>query len=808
MMSARILPYPLSNTMIYPLQRWGINSILSSYTRLSYFSYRSHLFSSTTTSTSSTTNYYTILGIPETASTQEIKTAFRKLAKLYHPDIQSSSSTTTSSTSTNTIPPDQFITILIAYEQLNNPRLRAQYNQQLAILRQQQTTIASKRRTSVYNTYSSYYRSNENNHYQTNEQTATSSSSSSSSSKVMYDDTSMDNPNYVFGGYNCIARRAAKYGENSVWQALFEANTGPLFQSYGVQSFPYAFELDERNHMTISNDIIQMCIGTGTFLGSVRGYGLEKLASNESSTTLLPSQQQKDTYSQEVSNTIAGSSTNTNKSNENTVIGTYDRLEFHYQGKLLASAVMYGTPFSVHENNEASIDRDEEIINDYITIYRHYEDGSRGLPLAHILSSQGYGNLKIRRIISCDLVNPYEDIEEYTNSKDKGEEFKLNSNVESFSSPTKTSMSPIPSPTIESQLEDYQQKHKVRKAVMDAVIDEHEQGIWRKKSLNIGKKRHTYIANPFGSVLTNPTPSSSFAVTETHTSNDENNTDTDLPFVSSTDTYHISDTGGGIGTLTRRSPTSKTNHHHTNDEYQHQHTYHQHTSNSTSTQYTSEEEYKLSLWNMSHWWAPSTGFIPLEQFFPDPRKSYNRKDIPTFNTHYSRFRTWNDPEKLYAGISSKTFSPSSKENTEWPFSKAFPPVPCRSKHDHRHHPHDINYLHPKYTTHTLITYQTPGISHIRWIRNLDRYTEAYATRIRLPDSQYWLWEPRSPEHSRGGYNVSINPRRNIEPSLHPVVYILTSAVLTLEKEYTRELKHIKAEQRKEKWSKLFSLWKK
>ena len=32
-------------------------------------------------------DYYKILGIPETASTDDVKRAFRKLAKQYHPDI-------------------------------------------------------------------------------------------------------------------------------------------------------------------------------------------------------------------------------------------------------------------------------------------------------------------------------------------------------------------------------------------------------------------------------------------------------------------------------------------------------------------------------------------------------------------------------------------------------------------------------------------------------------------------------------------------------------------------------------------------
>ena len=32
-------------------------------------------------------DYYDVLGVPKNASTEDIKTAFRKLARLYHPDV-------------------------------------------------------------------------------------------------------------------------------------------------------------------------------------------------------------------------------------------------------------------------------------------------------------------------------------------------------------------------------------------------------------------------------------------------------------------------------------------------------------------------------------------------------------------------------------------------------------------------------------------------------------------------------------------------------------------------------------------------
>ena len=50
-------------------------------------------------------NYYKILGLQSTATPLEIKTAFRQLAKLYHPDK-------------NPAGKEQFTKVLVAYETL------------------------------------------------------------------------------------------------------------------------------------------------------------------------------------------------------------------------------------------------------------------------------------------------------------------------------------------------------------------------------------------------------------------------------------------------------------------------------------------------------------------------------------------------------------------------------------------------------------------------------------------------------------------------------------------------------------------
>jgi curved DNA-binding protein CbpA len=63
-------------------------------------------------------SYYDILGISQSAGTDQIKAAFRRLAKLYHPDK-------------NPQGEDQFGKILVAYEVLVDPTRRQQYDTKL-----------------------------------------------------------------------------------------------------------------------------------------------------------------------------------------------------------------------------------------------------------------------------------------------------------------------------------------------------------------------------------------------------------------------------------------------------------------------------------------------------------------------------------------------------------------------------------------------------------------------------------------------------------------------------------------------------
>src|SRR5574344_502373 len=65
-------------------------------------------------------DYYEVLGVAKTASDDELKKAFRKLARKYHPDVN------------RDIPKEaevKFKEINEAYEVLSSPERRAQYDQ-------------------------------------------------------------------------------------------------------------------------------------------------------------------------------------------------------------------------------------------------------------------------------------------------------------------------------------------------------------------------------------------------------------------------------------------------------------------------------------------------------------------------------------------------------------------------------------------------------------------------------------------------------------------------------------------------------
>ena len=67
------------------------------------------------------TNYYQILDLEPTASPEEVKKSYRKLAKVWHPDRNNNSPESVS----------RFKLISEAYEILSNKRTREDYDEQL-----------------------------------------------------------------------------------------------------------------------------------------------------------------------------------------------------------------------------------------------------------------------------------------------------------------------------------------------------------------------------------------------------------------------------------------------------------------------------------------------------------------------------------------------------------------------------------------------------------------------------------------------------------------------------------------------------
>ena len=81
----------------------------------------------------STKNYYEILEVSVNATTAEIKTAYRKLARKFHPDINKSPEAI-----------ERFKEISTAYETLSNPVEREKYNILKGIFEPTQTKTSSE----------------------------------------------------------------------------------------------------------------------------------------------------------------------------------------------------------------------------------------------------------------------------------------------------------------------------------------------------------------------------------------------------------------------------------------------------------------------------------------------------------------------------------------------------------------------------------------------------------------------------------------------------------------------------------------
>jgi molecular chaperone DnaJ len=81
-------------------------------------------------------NYYQTLKVNNQATTQEIKQAYRKLAKFYHPDTKAIETSS-----------EEIIKINAAYEILSNPQSRCRYDQQLQLGSDYESLLDRQKRT-------------------------------------------------------------------------------------------------------------------------------------------------------------------------------------------------------------------------------------------------------------------------------------------------------------------------------------------------------------------------------------------------------------------------------------------------------------------------------------------------------------------------------------------------------------------------------------------------------------------------------------------------------------------------------------
>ncbi|PSF39289.1 molecular chaperone DnaJ [Aphanothece hegewaldii CCALA 016] len=93
-------------------------------------------------------NYYEILGVPRNASNDDIKKAFRKLARQYHPDVNPDDKAAE----------EKFKDINEAYDTLSDDQKRSEYNRSLLGASRRKTTKARDQVTANGNGTSSDYR--------------------------------------------------------------------------------------------------------------------------------------------------------------------------------------------------------------------------------------------------------------------------------------------------------------------------------------------------------------------------------------------------------------------------------------------------------------------------------------------------------------------------------------------------------------------------------------------------------------------------------------------------------------------------
>ena len=96
---------------------------------------------------------------------------------------------------------------------------------------------------------------------------------------------------------------------------------------------------------------------------------------------------------------------------------------------------------------------------------------------------------------------------------------------------------------------------------------------------------------------------------------------------------------------------------------------------------------------------------------------------------------------------------------------------------------DLSWADARFATHSLCVMSLPGVTHLRFVLNATGYPEATATRVATLHPDSWLWKPRSEQHVASAYRFEVARKPKVSATLHPAVYVLASAQLTLQSEF-------------------------
>lgn len=646
---------------------------------------------------------------------------------------------------------------------------------------------------------------------------------------------------------------------DSLSDSLEHASHGPSFHAGPDDfPYAFELEQRVAGAVHVTDEVLQVVVGR-TLLGTVKGVGLHHLgkSSSEEQPPLLPpappgptvtrAPGEEGTRASSRSRSIAGGAGDPSRPQDGAVYGSYSRLELHYQGRLLASAAVHVRPGMEGGQGARVGDMEpgmevEEDEAPYVTIYEHSSD-STPTPLAHVLSPQGVGVLSFRRIISCALVD--ERVEAWWEEKGRAEEEERERrlqevqeqllqaaagegagayHLDNAGAPPPAAPPPMggpigtppmpPVPQRASREEQHQavsyghtgaawrdidprawsgavgshdaagreawegrqlqhMQRDVHARVMQAAMEEFTEGVWRKHTLRLrgSEQAPARRGSTSGTSATPPPPplAGTHGALTVREGDEEDGQDTGLhgdalaEYLCSPRLHRLSDGEGGV----RVDPRARRMLREREERRAHGGSTHRGGVPAGSSHSPGPLPFPTlsdgrGVWNASHWW-PADSFDPLPS-------------IPTLSMSTAGRRTWRQTRKGKAYCAAHGAAAAAASTQD---HGSTPPTPALSR----------------YATHTLLTWRTPGVSHLRYLRNADGAVEASGSRVSLPPPSTWLWEPRSAVHTGGNFSFELAKRRGVDAALHPAVIVLTSAILALEGEVDTMARHARMEGR-------------